>query len=134
MATSSGGEVRGVERFTKTTKAAIRDLSDTVPEDLAAAEEIAEIAARNAPRRSGKLRRSGRVGKKKAAATVYFGSRGVPYAKPIHFGVDARSGQRGPHNIRANPFLNNAVAKVRPTIQRHYIPGIMHALGKIRGD
>ena len=137
MATSKP-TVRGADRLTKTLGAAARDLADLSPESLDAAEEIAEEAARRAPSRTGKLRKSGRVGKRRikghTAATVYFGSGGVRYAWPIHFGVDARIGMRGPHNIKPNPFLNDAMGAVRPNVTKHYTPSVLRTLSKIRGE
>ena len=128
-------KVRGADRLTKTLGAAARDLADLSPESLAAAEEISENAARRAPHRTGRLARSGRVGKRGKAAVVRFGSGGVRYARAIHFGVDARAGLRGPHNIRANPFLDRAVEDVKPKIAADfYAPSIERTLSKIQGQ
>ena len=126
--------VRGAARLTKTTKAAARDLNDLQPENLATAEDIAELAAHNAPRRSGKLARSGRVGKRKTAATVYFGGGRVRYAYAIHFGVAARPGLRGPHNIKPNPFLDDAADKVSRGLPKYHLRKIKRILSKIKGE
>jgi hypothetical protein len=93
----------------------------------------AESATR-APRRSGMLAASWRPGSAKTQATVRFGGAVVPYANAIHWGVGARPGRRGPHNIRPSLFATRAAAETEPTWADWYMAELERLLAKVKGE
>jgi hypothetical protein len=85
---------------------------------------VADDARQRAPRRSGALAGSIRVGGSKVAAFVIVGDRQVPYSGPIHFGwnrhsVPARGIRGGP--IAPNPFLWDALDARREEVAASYL-------------
>lgn len=107
MSRQSGLRVEGLN-------AAVRDLQrfGLEVEDLKAAfskvaAEGARVAARHAPRRSGRLAGDVRGNRAKSKAVVTAGRAAVPYAGPINYGWRAR-------NIAASGFMQKADEEMQP--------------------
>jgi len=90
-----------------------RDVQDLTDTNLRAARIVAQDAQKRSPKRSGKLARSVRVRAKETSGSVVFGGRLVPYAGPIHNGWPK-------HNIKANPFLTEALAARAGQVAEEY--------------
>lgn len=71
------------------------------------ADEGAQVAAREAPKRSGTLAGDIRGNRAKSKAVVAAGRKSVPYAGVQNFGWPAR-------NIKANPFMQRTDATMQP--------------------
>lgn len=110
----------------KEVSAAIRRLGDAdLKKQLREANKsvsqmIVDSALPEVPVRTGKLKQSVKAS---ATATSAYGKAGspvrVPYAAVIHWGVGDRAG-RGPHNIKARPFLWDAADRVTSRALREY--------------
>ena len=70
-------------------------------------------AGRGRPRQGGRLKASGRAFATQRAGVIRFGSAGVPYAGPIHWGWPAK-------NIRAQPFAAEAAQRTEPVWTKAY--------------
>ena len=125
--------IDGDEEIARGLGRTIRDLDklDDVSADVA--ERLRTEAARAAPKRTGRLAASGRVSRSGSASRVTFGSGSVDYAPPINFGTGARSGLRGPHNVRATGFFTNAVRNAAKESPKEYALEIDRSLDKITG-
>lgn len=75
------------------------------------ANEGMRLAARFAPRRSGRLKASIKANKAKSRAVIRAGNARVKYAGAINYGWRAR-------NIRAANFMERADARLRVTVPR----------------
>lgn len=107
MARAAGFKVEGLN-------AAVRDLQrfGLEVEDLkqafsTIAAEGARVAARHAPRRSGRLAGDVRGNRAKSKAVVAAGRASVPYAGPINYGWPSR-------NIAASGFMQKADEEMQP--------------------
>lgn len=90
MAVTPGTRVEGLQRTIRALQALgvdLEDLKDTMAE---IAQEAKEIAASEAPDRSGALRASIRGNRAKSKAVVSAGGARVPYAGAINYGWRAR--------------------------------------------
>lgn len=86
-----------------------------------AATIVSDTAKTIVPVRKGLLQRAIRPGGTLKAGVVRAGNnKSVPYAGPVHFGVGPRAGQRGPHNIKPQPFLYEALDKRRDDVIERY--------------
>jgi len=89
------------------------------------AEPVERSAVTKVPRRSGDLAASIRRAKGSATkAQVRAGKARVPYAGPIHFGWPAR-------NIRAQPFLTDALADKRTVVLDMYTDELDRFIGQM---
>lgn len=95
-----------------------------------AAQIIGREARLRAPKRTGRL--AGSFGVEASGGQLLL-SFGTDYAGPIHFGVGARSGQRGPHNIRPNPFLFGAVDSTQPQWLDTYSDQLQELVNNVKG-
>jgi hypothetical protein len=75
---------------------------------------LVALARTEAPMREGELAGSIRASASKRALGLRAGSRGVPYAGPIHWGWPAR-------NIDPNPFLVRARDELAPQVADGYL-------------
>lgn len=95
-------------------RSGLKAISDQAPKELRkanldAAKAVVARALPNVPVRTGKLRQSVKaLATERAARMKAGGTVAVPYAPAVHWGTGSREGQRGPHNIKPNPFLWNA--------------------------
>lgn len=95
-----------------------RDLVDTDDATRQAAEVIRREVSRRAPRRTGRLASTVKATSTRTAAVV---TATAPYTNAIHWGVGARPGQRGPHNITPHPFITEGLKTTEPQWMRAYI-------------
>jgi hypothetical protein len=102
----------------------LKDLKD-VHDDVG--HVVASRARAIAPHLSGTL--AGSIGndRRVAGASVFAGSRRVPYAGPIHFGWPA-------HNIEAQPFLYEALEDSQDDITRIYTLGMEVLIDKLERE
>jgi HK97 gp10 family phage protein len=106
----------------KETMRYLKQMGDTeLPKEIRAANKeaaqvVVEAALPNVPVRSGHLRASVKALAGARSASVKAGSAKVPYAAAIHWGAGPRLGKRGPHNIKKNPYLYNALDKTRDKV------------------
>jgi hypothetical protein len=119
-------EVVGARQLAATMKRAGADLRDLTALNRSAAAVVGAAAKARAPRRSGALAGSVRVGGTRTAGTVRAGSASVPYAMPIHWGWPSR-------NITAQPFISDAARDTEPVWTAVYRVGVERILTKIEG-
>ena len=123
------GSVR-VEGLNKTLKALqsygveVADLKDVM---AGIAREGATLAARYAPKRSGRLAGTVRGNKAKAKAVVIAGRARVPYAGAINYGWPKR-------NIKALLFMQRADKELAPRAVEMLEAGLDRAAGKVGLD
>jgi HK97 gp10 family phage protein len=104
----------------------LKSISDTAPKQLRkanldAAKAVISVAAAHAPVRTGKLRASVKALATQTAARMKAGgTTAVPYAPAVHWGTGPREGQKGPHNIKPNPFLWNARNQLAKQLKDDY--------------
>lgn len=103
------------------------DLGDMAEAQQAAAAVIMAAAKAEAPRRTGRLAGSVRVGgSAKATATVVAGGPSVPYAGVIHYGSARR-------NIAPNPFMTRAVDRTEAQVQAIYEHDTQRLVDRVKG-
>lgn len=107
----SGTRIEGLNRLVRSLQAAGVEIGDLKAAFSRISTQAADLAARYAPRNSGKLRASIRGDKAKNKATVRAGGRKVPYAGAINYGW-----QR--HNIAPQRFMQKADDAIRPEVPR----------------
>jgi hypothetical protein len=98
-----------------------------------AARIIGQAARLNVPKRTGRLASSWNSDSSAGAQSLSFGDSSAPYAGPIHWGVGARVGLRGPHNIRPSRYLTRAIESTQPMWQERYSEEIKSLISKVRG-
>ena len=117
--------VEGLNKLTRQLKTLEGDVSSAVKElNAELAEDVAQTARQKVPRRSGALAGSIRSSGQARTGVVRAGSRGVPYAGPIHFGWAKR-------NIRPQPFLYNALDDRRDDIIRRWSQELDKLVSKV---
>jgi len=108
----TGFRVQGLTAVVRDLKAMgleVDDLKDAFSE---IAKEGAEVAARFAPRKSGRLAGDIRGNRAQSKAVVTAGRASIPYAGPINYGWPAR-------NITGSGFMQKASDEMQPVaIQR----------------
>lgn len=117
----------------------LKDLNDKVGKDMLKdantqlAEKVIALAVPQVPTRTGHLRASLRGAGTVTAALGKAGSAAVPYAAAIHWGTGARAGQRGPHNIKARPFLSDALRRLEPNAADEYAEQLDRLIKRLKG-
>lgn len=115
--------VDGAARLQRTMRDAGRRLTRLRPAHRTAAQTISTAAARNAPRRTGRLAGSLTPTAGDDLATV---ASNQPSAGVIHWGWPG-------HNITANPFLTQAAEATEPRWFGVYVDVLGQALHDIKG-
>jgi hypothetical protein len=110
-AVSASVHVTGAEKVAGMLADAAAAMHDLTPANTDAARLIESAASARAPRRTGRLAASGRASGTADAAVVNYA---VPYSGPIHNGWPA-------HNIRPNPFVNEAALAVQDQVLGVYL-------------
>jgi hypothetical protein len=121
-------QVVGLEALRASLHRLAAQLPDVAPEGAAAV--IGARARANAPKRSGRLASSWAADTGSGVVGLSFGA---VYAGPVHFGVGPRSGLRGPHNIRPNPFLWRAIESTESEWLDKYRQDIESLLDNVKG-
>lgn len=132
----SGGaqvQVEGARQLRASLKRLGDDLSDFKDVHARVGGLVVAEARTRVRARSGALAASGRPGASKTQAVARFGGARVRYANAVHWGTGARSGLRGPHNIRPNRFATSAAAGTEPTWVVWYQAAVDRMLTKVRG-
>lgn len=88
------------------------------------ADDVAQTARQKVPRLTGTLAGSIRSSGQQRTGVVRAGSRGVPYAGPIHFGWAKR-------NIRPQPFLYDALDDRREDVVRRWARELDKLVNKV---
>lgn len=96
--------VEGAAKLRRELKRAGLSVQDLKDAHRAIAEDVADTAAPNAPRRTGRLARTTRAAGTASAAIVRVGRASVPYAGPIHWGHESRG-------ITAQPWIAEAAER-----------------------
>jgi phage gpG-like protein len=120
---SGGVTVVGAAPLRATTLRAAVELERMDTADSRASAYLAQRAKGMAPRVTGRLAGSIRPGRTSDAATV---TAGAVYAGPIHWGWPAR-------NIRAQPFLADALTQGEPTVAAIYLGEVTRIVHTIKG-
>ena len=108
-------EIEGLNRLVRELGKIDPELQDEIKSlNRELAEDVSDVAARKAPVRSGRLRKSIRAGASKRSGSVKAGKKAVPYAGPIHFGWPSR-------RIAPNTFLWDALDSRRDDVERQYV-------------
>lgn len=126
MANTPAVEVIGGARLRRTMRKAGADLKQLTELNRRAAATVLPVATSAAPRRSGRLASTGRVGATTRAGVVRFGRQSVPYAGPIHYGWPAR-------NIKAQPWAVDAAHNTESRWVEIYLAGIKEIIDQIEG-
>ncbi len=99
-----------------------------------AAERVVDAALPNVPvGPSGKLVASVKALASQSSGKVKAGAAKVPYAAAVHWGTGPRQGEKGPHNIRRNPFIYDAAEKVSADLTSAYEEEIDRLVDSFRG-
>ncbi|ATU21117.1 hypothetical protein BcFMB_01420 [Bifidobacterium choerinum] len=102
------------------------DLDDLKSVNRQAAQIALPAVTGRAPVRTGKLKRSIRVGATRRAGVIRAGSKAVPYAGPINYGWPA-------HHIRPRLFVNNGVATSESAWMRVYEQYVEKTMKQVKG-
>lgn len=127
MAGTPAVKVTGAKEFRAAMKRMDGDLSDLSAINKAAAETVAGDARGRAPVLSGTLAGSIRAGATRTRGYVKAGSKGIPYAGPIHFGWPR-------HNIEPQPFVYDALDDRRGEIIDRYEAHIEALVDKVERE
>lgn len=95
------------------------------------AQTIVAEALPSVPVRSGALRASVRGAGTARQAIGRAGGAKVPYAAAQHWGTGLRAGLRGPHNIKARPFLWAAAQKVERGVLDDYADAVEDLIDRV---
>jgi hypothetical protein len=127
-----------VENLSRVTRALKKAGHVDVPVAVKAANLDAAVLVRDdalphVPVATGALKNSLRAlaGVRDARVAAGSASR-VRYAAAIHWGVGARTGQRGPHNITGRPYIHDAAARMRDRVEDQYRSAIETILKEFR--
>lgn len=123
---SSVVHVEGARELRRTLKRAGGDMEDLKAANRAAARSIEPIAAGLAPKVTGALVGTLRVGATQKAGMLRVGKKLVPYAGPIHWGWPARG-------IKPHPFMSEAATDNEQIWMEAYMRDIDKALKKVKG-
>jgi phage gpG-like protein len=115
--------VKGARELRATTLRAASELSRMDTADKRAGAYLAQRAKGMAPRVTGRLAGSIRAGRTQDAATV---TATAVYAGVIHWGWPAR-------NIRAHPFLTDALSAGEPTVATIYMDQVTRIVYTVKG-
>lgn len=135
--TTSGPAVR-VEGLREVRKQ-LRDFKDDVGKDMLRdahkqlADRVVDLAQPRVPTKTGALAASLRGLGSVSAATGKAGGAKARHAAAIHFGVGARPGLRGPHNIKASPFLFDALKRLEPDAADEYAQQLSRLIRRLKG-
>ncbi|HAT1503351.1 HK97 gp10 family phage protein [Corynebacterium striatum] len=119
-------KVEGLKELRRTLKQAGGDLNDLKLANRHAAESIEPIAAGLAPKVTGRLVGTLRVGATQKAGLLRSGRKLVPYAGPIHWGWPARG-------IRPHPYMTEAATNNEHIWMQVYINEVDRAIKKVKG-
>lgn len=121
-------QVVGLEQLQASLHRLARQAEGLAPPQAAAI--IGRAAAARAPRRTGRLANSFASDSRSGQLLLSFGT---PYAGAVHFGVGPRSGLRGPHNIRANPYLFGAIKDTESQWLGAYSDQLQSMVDEVKG-
>lgn len=122
-------EIVGADRLAATFGRAARDVGDLDEPEQDTAQQLKTLAARRAPRRTGRLAASGRA----VRGTVTFGNSNVDYAVPANFGTGPRVGLRGPHNVPQTNYFTGAMAQAVRMAPEIFTPPVQNVLDDVKG-
>ena len=122
----AGVKIQGAKQLRASLKRAGVDMEDMKDANAAVGALVAEAAAAQAPRRTGKLAASVRGNRAAGRAQVLAGRATIPYAGPIHWGWAA-------HNIDPNPFMSVAAQDTEPIWVERYTDAISRIIDKVKG-
>lgn len=122
-------EIVGADRLAATFGTAARRMGDLSEPEAELADELQRLAARRAPKRTGRLASSGRSSR----GVVTFGNSNVRYAIPANFGTGPRVGLRGPHNVPATNYFTGAMAQAVRRVPDVFEPPIQNILDDVKG-
>jgi len=115
--------VDGADVLARSLASAGRQLQDWAQVNAAAAARVAQVAARRAPKRSGRLAGSVAAQSDKSGATI---SASVVYAKVQEYGWAQR-------HIRAQPYLRPALNEQRDELVGLYDDRMKTVLSQVKG-
>lgn len=118
--------VEGLTELRRTLREAGIDVSQLKDANRAAANVVVGPARIAAPKLTGRLAASVRVGATQKAGIVRAGRASIPYAGAIHWGWPARG-------IAAQPFLSDTARATEPEWLREYTEHVDDVLDQIRG-
>lgn len=121
-------QVEGLQQLQQSLHRLADDVAELAPPQ--AGQLIGREAVMRAPKRSGRLAASFSAEAGPGEQLLKFG---VVYAGPVHFGVGPRPGERGPHNIRRNPYLFGAVNDTAPQWEDIYSDQLQGLVDKVKG-
>lgn len=116
--------VRGIRRLGRTMKRAEVDVADLKDAHQRAANTVAAAARPRAPVDTGALKGSIRGNRAQYKAIVRAGSKRIPYARPVHWGRDGRSGR---------PFISDAAQASEADWYDDYLRDVEKIIGKVKG-
>lgn len=124
-------QIEGARRLRSTLKKAGGDLKLLKDVNKAAANVVLPVAAARAPKLTGALAASVRVGATQSAGIIRAGNNrktkaGVPYGGVIHWGWPARG-------IRARTFITDAAQATEPVWVALYISKMDEAVRSVKG-
>lgn len=91
---------------------------------------VADEAKRQAPDRTGRLRRSIRIARVTTHVKIRAGMKSIPYANPIHWGWFYDRNSFVHRNIKPNPFMARALGYTRDEVIKNYIEQMQKLIAK----
>lgn len=116
----------GQRRFVQTMRKAGADLDELKAVNRQAAQIALPAVTGRTPVRTGKLKRSIRVGATRRAGVIRAGGKAVPYAGPLNYGWPA-------HHITPRLFVNNGVATSENAWMRVYEQFVEQTMKQVKG-
>ena len=117
-------EVRGLRTLQRTMRKAGVDIADLKDAHQRASRIVSDASRSRCPVLTGALRASVRGNRAAYKAIVRAGSARVPYARPVHWGRDGRSGR---------PFISQAAQATETRWVEEYRKDVEKIVGKVRG-
>lgn len=109
MTTGQGFKVTGLASATRSLRALGLDVDDLTGAFSKIAQTGANVAAQEAPKRTGRLANTIRGNRARSKAVIRAGFASVPYAGAINYGWPKRG-------IRANGFMQRTDQKIQPFV------------------
>lgn len=134
MANDLAIEVEGLRELrTVLRRLGEKDLQEALKRaNKSAAEQVVRAALPDVPVRSGRLRAAVRATGSQSAGRALAGGAKAPQALVVHWGAGPRTGLRGPHNVRRNPFLLNAAQRQAGEVAEEYETEIERLMDTVR--
>ena len=126
----TGIKVQGLNQALRALKAIGTPIAEVQAASKEAADIVANMSRSLVPVKSGRLRTTIKSQRQARKALVKAGSKGVPYANPIHWGWFYDRNNFVKKNILPNPFFSKALGLTRKQVYETYFMNINKLFNK----